>query len=237
MSEQAADMRQTRRAFWRGFVAALPLQLATLPFGLIFGIVAVETGLDPSQIAGFALIVLAGASSLVAMELIQEQAPALIVIAAGAMVNLRMAMYSAALVPHWQGAGWRPRLAAGYMLNDQTYTISLKAYQEGRLPSLPERIAYFFGSGCCTIPGWCLPVVVGVALGTQIPPEWGLEMAAPALFLALAAPLIRTPAHMVAFTVAMAAALPAAALPQGVGVIAASIVGIGAGMTARRVLA
>ncbi|MEM6623496.1 MAG: AzlC family ABC transporter permease [Pseudomonadota bacterium] len=236
MDAPAPQTTARRAAFWRGFAATLPLQVATIPFGLFFGIVAVETGLDLAQIVGFTVIVLAGASSLVAMELIQEQAPALIVILAGAMVNLRMAMYSAALVPHWEGVGSGPRWAAGYFLNDQTYTIALKAYEDGRLPSRPEKLAYFFGSGCCCIPGWCLSVFAGVALGAQVPPEWGLEMAAPALFLALSAPLIRTPAHMIACTAAVLAALPATALPQGIGVIAASVVGILAGMLAKRVL-
>lgn len=225
----------SQRAFWQGFFATLPLQVATLPFGMLFGIVAVETGLDPAQIAGFTLIVLAGASSLVAMELIQEQVPAMLVILTGAVVNLRMAIYSAALVPHWEGAGWWPRFAAGYFLNDQTYAVPLRAYETDALPGLRERLAYFFGSGFCCIPCWSTTVLLGVMLGAQVPESWGLEMATPALFLALAAPMVRTPAHAVAMAVAMGSALLVGGLPKGLDVISAAGLGIMAGCLMARV--
>ena len=228
------ETSSARSAFWQGFLATLPLQLATLPFGLIFGIVAVETGLDPGQIFGITVIVVAGASSLVAMELIQDQAPAVLVILTSALVNLRMAMYSAALVPHWQGAGWRPRLAAGYFLNDQTYAVSVRAYESGQLPDLRARISYFFGCGLCGIPCWTATVYAGVLLGQSVPESWGLEMAAPALFLAIAAPMVRTPAHGAALAVSMGAMALAGGLPQGVDVVFASAAGIAAGMAVAR---
>ncbi|MFK7943172.1 MAG: AzlC family ABC transporter permease [Paracoccaceae bacterium] len=212
----------------------MPLQLATLPFGLIFGVVAIETGLDPGQIFAITVIVVAGASSLVAMELIQDQVPALLVILTSALVNLRMAMYSAALVPHWTGAGWKPRLAAGYFLNDQTYAISVRAYEAGQMPDLRERVAYFFGSGCCCIPVWTATVYLGVLLGQQVPQSWGLEMAAPALFLAIAAPMVRTPAHGAAFVVSMGVMAFLPGLPQGLDIVVASMAGIAAGMTVAR---
>lgn len=234
MRDFGDDRSGTRRAFWQGFVATLPLQLATLPFGMLFGIVAVETGLDAGQIAGFTLIVMAGASSLVAMELIQDQVPALLVILTGAVVNLRMAIYSAALVPHWEGAGGWSRFAAGYFLNDQTYAVPLRAYEAGALRSLRERLAYFFGSGCCCIPCWSFTVLMGVVLGARVPDSWGLEMATPALFLALAAPMVRTPAHAVAMAVSMGAALMVGGLPKGLDVIVAAGLGIVAGCTVMR---
>lgn len=223
-----------RRPFWRGFAATLPLQVATLPFAIVFGVLAVEAGLDFAQTMGFVLIVVAGASSFVAIDLLQEQASALLIIATSATVNLRMMMYSAALMPHWQGAGQGARLAAGYFLNDQTYSVSVHAYQADEMPALSDRIAYFFGSGCCCIPVWTGMVLLGVFLGEQIPTGWGGEMAVPALFLALSAPMVRTPAHMIAMAVAMAAATALTPLGQGLSVIGGALVGIAAGMAYTR---
>lgn len=224
------------RPFWRGFLATLPLQIATLPFAVVFGVLAVEAGLDFAQIMGFVLIVVAGASSFVALELLQEQGSALLIILTSALVNLRMVMYSAGLTPHWSGAGPGARLAAGYFLNDQTYAVSVNAYQAGEMPILSDRIAYFFGSGCCCIPIWTAMVMIGVFLGNQIPSGWGEDMAVPALFLALSAPMVRTPAHMIAMLSAIAAALLLSALPQGVAVIGAAFAGIAAGMGFQRLI-
>lgn len=222
------------RAFWGGALGVLPVQVATVPFGLIFGVLADQAGLDLAQTFGFAAIVMAGASSLVALQLLQEQAPALLIIVAGALVNLRMAMYSAALVPHWQGAGRVPRLLAGYFLNDQTFALSIRTYEEGRYPGLRDRIAYFFGTGAVCIPIWTTSVMAGAVLGQTIPTSWGLDTAVAILFIALFAPMIRTPSHMIAATVAIGSGLMATSLPQGVGVIVASLAGIGAGMLASR---
>jgi len=221
-------------AFRAGAWATLPLQLATVPVGVIFGVIAVEAGLDLAQVIGFAAIVMAGASSLVALELLSEQAPALVVVGLSALVNLRMAMYSAALVPHWQGAGARARLLAGYVLNDQSFAVAIRAYEEGRTPTLPERLGLFFGSGACCIPIWTAATIVGALAGQAIPASWGVEIAVPMLFLALPAVMIRTPAHMIACAVAMAVAVAAAGLPNGLGVIPAAAAGIAAGMAARR---
>lgn len=221
-------------AFLRGALATLPLQIATIPFGLIFGVIAVEAGLDLAQVAGFGAIVMAGASSLVALNLLAEQAPALAVIGLSALVNLRMAMYSAALVPHWQGAGRWPRLLAGYVLNDQSFTVAIRAYEAGREPTLSGRLGRFFGAGACCIPIWTVATLVGAVAGRAIPPEWGVDIAVPILFVAISAPMIRTPAHLAACTAAVALGGAFSGLPHGFGVLLAALAGIGAGMAVRR---
>ncbi|MEM1298035.1 MAG: AzlC family ABC transporter permease [Pseudomonadota bacterium] len=230
----AKPLSNSRRAFWRGVLAVLPVQMATIPFGMIFGVLADGAGLDLAQIFGFAAIVVAGASSLVALQMLQEQAPALLIVLAAGLVNLRMAMYSAAMVPHWEGAGRGARLWAGYLLNDQSFALSIRAYEDRRLNGLSERVAYFMGTGAGCIPVWASAVMAGAVLGQTVPQAWGLDAAIPVVFIALFAPVIRTPAQMAAAATAMGVAAPASMLPTGFGVIAASLAGIVVGMIVHR---
>jgi predicted branched-subunit amino acid permease len=55
----ASDRPDAIRAFRRGALVALPLQVATAPFGLILGALAFEIGLDAFQTMAMAVIVVA----------------------------------------------------------------------------------------------------------------------------------------------------------------------------------
>ena len=91
---------------------AAPFMLVLIPFGTLFGVVAAETGLKLSQALGFSVLVLAGPLQFtVAVKLLTDHAPALVIIVSAIAVNLRMAMYLAALVP-WLAALGRHASAA-----------------------------------------------------------------------------------------------------------------------------
>ena len=74
--------------------------MTAIPFGLLFGVVARDAGLDMSAIMGMSTLVIAGASQYAAIAQMQDNAPAIFVVLTGLAVNLRMAIYSASLAPH-----------------------------------------------------------------------------------------------------------------------------------------
>ena len=218
------------RAFRRGVLVSLPLQVATVPFGLIVGALAIEIGLDAVQTIAMTLIVVAGASQLVALQMLAEQAPPLLIVLTAAMVNLRMAMFSAAIAVRWQGVGPRPRLLAAWFLNDQSFAISVKRYDERPEMTPDERVGFFLGTGSCTLSVWIGSCVAGALLGTRLPPEWPLEFAVPVVFLSLAAPMLRNIPSLAAAATACALAVALREAPHGLGLILASAAGIAVGM-------
>lgn len=60
-----------RSAFLRGAVAIMPLSLATAPWGLLAGSMAIEANLTPLQGQGLSSIVFAGAAQLVAIGMLK----------------------------------------------------------------------------------------------------------------------------------------------------------------------
>ena len=98
-----------QRDFWQGFRAGLPFLLVIIPFGIVFGVVATEAGLTLSQTMGFSILVIAGSAQFVAIQMMIDNAPVLIVLATSLAVNLRMAMYSASLAPHLGSLSWWKR--------------------------------------------------------------------------------------------------------------------------------
>lgn len=87
------------RDFWRGLRDGLPFLLVITPFGLLFGVVATEAGLNVYETLSFSIVVIAGAAQFTALQLMVDDVPALIALVSALAVNLRMAMYSAALTP------------------------------------------------------------------------------------------------------------------------------------------
>ena len=157
------------RAFVQGVTASMPVWIAIAPFGLIFGAVAMATGLDIVQTMGMTIIVAAGASQLAALQLMAEDAPALLAIVTGAVINPRMAMYSAALAAQWPDAPLRLRALAAFFLHDQSFALSIRRYGERPDEPMPAKVAFFLGAGISTILLWFGATFVGALFGAQVP--------------------------------------------------------------------
>lgn len=212
-----------RAAYLRGLRAALPFVIVVAPFGLLFGVVGTEAGLDIAQVMGFTVLVIAGASQFTALQLMADGAPTLIVVASALAVNLRMAMYSASLAPYLGQAPFWQRALAAYMNVDQTYALGHAEYESRPGMTPPERMAFFFGTATPIIPVWVGATAVGIWVGAALPPALGLDFAVPITFIALIAPALRTLAHVAAAVTSVVMAILLGFLPWNLWLLAAGL--------------
>ena len=210
--------------FWIGFRAGVPFLLVVMPFGILFGVVATESGFTTLQTMAFSSVVFAGAAQFAALQLMVENAPVAIVIATALAVNLRMAMYSASLAV-WLGEAplWKRALIA-YVNVDQSYAVSINRYEDEPHLSLAQRVAFFFGAVTPVCPMWVVATALGIWLGDGIPEWMALDFAVPICFLAIIAPMMRTLAHMLAAVTSIVLALLFAGLPHNLGLLVAAAV-------------
>lgn len=211
-----------QQAFWRGFRAGAPFLIIIGPFGVLFGVLASDAGMSLLETMAFSVLVIAGAAQFTAIQLMEEQAPTLIVVIAALAVNLRMAMYSAALTPHLGQASTAMRAAMAYFLVDQTYAASAMEFENRPQMSISEKIAYFFGVTVPVCPFWYVATWLGATLGTAIPPEFALDFAVPITFIAIVTPMMRTPAHFAAAGMSVAVALGLSWVPYSGGLLVAA---------------
>jgi len=209
--------------FLLGLRDGLPFIVVVGPFALLFGVVATEAGLQLSQTMAFSTVVIAGASQFAALQQIQIGAPTLMVVATALAVNLRMAMYSAALTP-WLGPApfWQRALIA-YAIVDQTYALSVARFEQNPAWSIPQRVRYFFGTVTPILTLWVLLTAVGMMVGAAIPGWLAMDFAVPICFLAIIGPMLRTPAHMAAALTSILLALVFSGLPYGSGLLLAAV--------------
>ncbi|ROO24611.1 AzlC family ABC transporter permease [Salinisphaera orenii] len=221
------------RDFAAGAQAVLPLLLSVLPFALITGVVAVQLGFSAVVASAFSLVVFAGASQIVAMQLIHDGAPLAIILLTVAFINLRFTMYSASIAPYFRGAsaGWKA--LAGYLLTDQAYVLGLYGFAER--DGIGRRLAFYLGVALPLWFGWQVATVLGATLGARLPAAWGLDFAIPLTFMALVMPALRDAPSWAAAATGGAVAVAAHDLPWNLGLIAGALAGIAAGMAGARI--
>jgi predicted branched-subunit amino acid permease len=212
-----------RKALLRGMLASAPFLVVVVPFALLFGVVATEAGLDIVQVLAFSLAVFAGASQFTALQLMQDQAPVVIVLATSLAVNLRMGMYSAALTPHLGALPLGRRTLVSFFLVDQSYAASAAEFERRPTLPLPDKLAFFAGTVLLVAPLWYIATWAGAVLGTRIPPEYALDFAVPITFISMLGPMLRTWAHVAAALTSVVAALAFSFMPYGSGLLVAAV--------------
>ena len=225
-------MISSKSAYWSGFRDCSPFILVVAPFGLLFGVVATEAGLNLLETMSMTILVIAGAAQFTALALLEEQAPTIIVVITALAVNLRMAMYSAALVPHLGKASLRTRVLASYFMVDQTFAVSIKKFETEPGWSLSQKLAYYFGGATSLCPFWYGFSLLGALVGQSIPREYSLDFAIPICFISLVAPMLRSLPHLVSALVSVFVSLLLVWMPYNLWLIVAAIIAMMAGAQA-----
>lgn len=217
-----------KEAFFGGVRALLPLTPGVIPFGLVTGITAVEQGLSAGTTLGMTLLFFAGSAQMVALQLLRDDAFALVILLTVMVINLRFVMYSASIAPHLHHLPRRWKWPLSYMLSDQAYALSIVEFSSGGLASFGHW--YFAGTAVSMWLSWQLSVMAGVFLGAGISASWSLDFAIPLAFLALLVPAIRNSASLAAACVGGVVAVLAVDMPYNLGLLLASLCGVLAGL-------
>ena len=226
----------TKSTFGSGVKDGLPYIVVVIPFATLFGVVAVEAGLTIAQTFSFSLLVIAGASQFAALQLMLENAGIVVVLMAALAVNLRMAMYAAALAPHLGSAPFWQRMLIGFLNFDQSYLLSVTRYEDQPLMSVAEKVMYFLGVALLIAPLWCLFTYIGAIFGSSVPATWEASFILPIAFLAMVAPMLKSPAHLAAAFVSIVVALVLTDLPSGSGLLIAAFCAMATGVTVETLL-
>jgi predicted branched-subunit amino acid permease len=202
------------------------------PFGLVTGVAMVAGGIPPLAAMAMSLVVYAGASMLAATQLLAADTPLAVILLTVFFINLRFMMYSASLRPHLGTLPLRWKLAAGYLLADNAFGLSIARFTEH--PERRGKLGYFLGAALPIWLTWQLAVALGILIGAGLPPQWRLEFAAPLAFIALTVPLLRSRAMVAAALAAAITVIAAWGLPMRLSLALAAMAGIALGMLVRK---
>jgi len=223
-----ADEAGRRAAFRAGALECAKLMPSYAPFGLVCGVAAVQAGLGEWGAVALAAFAFAGSSQAVLTQFLSSGAPLLIAVLSGLVVNLRMAVYSAAIAPRIANATRRERLLWAAFLVDQTFISNEVRHQRGEHAAHP--LAFYLGCAAVLWPWWTVVNAVGAFAGAALPASWQLDFTIPLSFVALVTPLLKSRGQILAAIAGGIAGVVLYALPLKLGLIAACALGTAFGM-------
>jgi predicted branched-subunit amino acid permease len=220
-----------RSEFAAGVRAFMPLTMAIIPLGMVCGAAAVAAGMTAWQAFSMGWVIFAGSAQIVLVQLNSSGAPLAVIIATATLINLRFMMYSASLGPQLGALGKPWRMLLAYLITDQAAVLGIMRYME---PGDRRcRHWYLLGVSGATWLCWQLSSLLGIVLGSLMPQDWSLDFILPLTFISIIVPLLSNRAMLLA-GIAGGAAAVLLILPLRLNLIAATLIGVGAGLLAER---
>jgi 4-azaleucine resistance transporter AzlC len=230
-SETTFKELQTPSSFteWMaGIRDELPILLGVIPFGLIYGALAIDAHLPAAAAQAMSSIVFAGSAQFVTAQLINAGASALVIIMVIFVVNLRHALYSASLASHLRHLKPAWKVLLSYLLTDEAYAVVITHYNQES--PLDHKHWYFLGAGLTLWTSWQISTAIGIFIGARMPENWPLSFALPLTFIALVVPALKDRAATAAAVAAGVVGLLTINFPYKTGLLLSALVGILVGM-------
>lgn len=219
------------REFIRGAKDTIPLTIGAMPFGIIFGALAIsgERALTPTAAMGMSLIVFAGSAQFIALGLYSQGIGLPFIVFATFIVNLRHALYAASLAPFMRHLRQRWLAPLGFLLTDETYAVVISRFHtDGKIP---HGQWYYLGSALPFYFNWQLCTLVGIVAGSQFgAASWGLDFAMTVTFIGIVAPLVKSRPMLACALAAAGTSLATYSLPNRLGLLIGGLAGIAVGL-------
>jgi 4-azaleucine resistance transporter AzlC len=177
-------VKDTIREFRQGVLDVLPILVAAVPMGLLWGTLAAGKGFSPFEAWFMSATIFAGASQFVALEVWRDPAPWALLAVTVFIVNVRHVLMGASLSRHMGGIEkrWQPLMM--FLLADENW-----AFSERRALSTPLTASYYFGLSIPMWLCWTTSSLIGSVVGRSFgdPAAYGFDFAFSALFIGILA--------------------------------------------------
>lgn len=199
----------------------MSISVATGLYGISFGALAVAAGLNVWQAMALSALMFTGGSQFAFIGVIAGGGAGSAALGAATLLGVRNAVYGMQMNAMLQPQGWRKLLSAHLTIDESAATAS------GQTDALEQRRG-FWTAGIGVFLLWNAFTLLGALLGDALgdPRQWGLDGAAVAAFLGLLWPrLQRREPIALAVLCAVVTVLAIPALPPGLPILAAALVG------------
>lgn len=185
-SQNELDTSFDRKGLKDGIISSLPIAIGYIPISITFGVIAQAAGLTLFQALSMSLLVFAGSSQFVGVNLLAMGVPFAEIVLTTFILNFRHFLMSSSLITKF--APMRKGLLAiiGFGITDESF--SLASLQPGQL-SAPFLLGLNFTAYIAWATGTCL----GIVLASGMPPvlQSSMGIALYAMFLGLLVPSMK----------------------------------------------
>ncbi|MEO9873435.1 MAG: AzlC family ABC transporter permease [Anderseniella sp.] len=157
------------------------LALFIVPYGMAFGVAAIDSGMSATHAVAMSVFVFSGAAQFASLELWSSASVVSLLLVVLA-VSARFILLGASLSP-WVNRLKRPqRLAALTMLSDPNFADSINAFQNRE-----RDIGRLLGGGLVLWAAWIIGTTIGAVIGQSFGDlhRFGIDVLMPSYFVAL----------------------------------------------------
>lgn len=186
--------------------------MSIFAYGLVFGVLARQSGLSWWETLFMSAVVVAGASQFVAVSMLATGAGAGQIILATLLLNLRHLLMGASLAPYLARVKtWKLAILA-HVLNDESYALTINRFHRHG-----GSASYFLGAGVITYSSWVISSALAGAAGNILgdPRRYGLDFAFLGAFIGLLVPQLKNRETWASFLAAAITALLVSQLLPG----------------------
>ncbi len=177
------------------------MMVSVLAFGLVYGVLAVQSGLTVVEAFLSCIIVVAGMAQFASLPLFAANVSPLTIIGTTFIINMRHLIMGASIAPSLKERGLAGKAAASYFLIDEAFAMAMAYARTGKPGSVRD---YLIGSGIAVFSAWVVGTLVGSLFGNFLgdPKEFGLDFAAAAAFVGILVPQVKGKGDLLVLLVA-----------------------------------
>lgn len=217
-----------KQDFLTGSLNMLPLCLSVLPWGILAGSMAINTGLSLGQSLGMSAIVFAGAAQLVTLGMLAAGTSMLAIVVSVFFITAQHLLYGLILRKHVVALTPLRRWGIGFLLTDELFALSSNKHK----PSF----AYLFGAGFTFYLAWVLFSLLGMVLANAVPnlDAYHLDFSIVATFMTIVVPMVRHLASLVGVGVSLLLSIICTHLQIDGAMVVAGLIGMAAAVLTAR---
>ena len=182
---KTAPMGKKGKSLYEGILDGFPISIGYIPISITFGMIAVQEGLHLWQAIAMSVLVFAGASQFMAINMLTIGVGAFEIIFATFILNLRHFILSLSMMNQWKHLSKKSKAFFSFGLTDETYSVfSMKRKQR-------EQDKYYIGGLIgMAYTSWILGTVIGGIFSNFISPlvSVGMSITLYAMFIGLLVP-------------------------------------------------
>jgi 4-azaleucine resistance transporter AzlC len=190
--ELPVEQVKQKSEFTKGLQAGISIGIGYFPIALTFGLLAKSTHLSLLDTVLMSVIVFAGASQYISLNLLAAGVTGFEIVLTTFIVNIRHLLMAASLNEKMEeDAVWKKALYA-FGMTDETFSIA--ATQKGTVSS-----AYFFGVIFIAYTSWVVNSALGHIVGANLPSvlQESMTIGLYAMFIGLLVPSMKQSAKVV----------------------------------------
>lgn len=210
-----------------GFIQAIPIGIGVSSYGMVFGVLSKQAGMDFFQSLLMSASVFAGASQFVVLELWNYPLPFFTIWIATLVVNLRHLLMGISLREHFRGLSKLKAYISLFFMVDENWAYSMTKWKNG-----DTNAALLLGTGLCLFVSWSGSTIAGYLIGSGItnPEKWGIDFAFTAIFIFLGKGMWRDNSDLLPWIVAAGVSVVSSKMVDGhwyiiLGAVAGSLAG------------